>query len=448
MSDSGALWGGRFAGRLAPEMLALSRSTHFDVALVAQDCRVLAAHASALAAAGILTGDEAGAIREALGGIAADIASGAFAIDPADEDIHSTVERALTERVPDAAGKSRAGLSRNDRVATAFRLWIVDAGARIGTALDGLIAALEDRAIEHAGTLMPGYTHLQRAQPVSLGHTLAAHVAAFRRDAGRLEAAVTRAAVSPLGAGALAGSTLGLDRGAAAIELGLNGPIGNTLDAVSSRDFALEFLAAAAILGVHLSRLGEEIVLWTSSEFGFAALDDAYATGSSLMPHKKNPDVGELTRGKAGRLIGNLTSLLAAAKSLPLSYNRDLQEDKEPVFDTAATLELVLPALTGAIATMRFDAARMAEAAQDPLLLATDLAEHLVASGVPFREAHDVVGRAVRAALEQNRSWRDWTDDEWIALHPGLAGAGALLDPAASVARRFGSHRDDQSRSS
>lgn len=437
MTGTGALWGGRFEGGLSPEMRALSRSTHFDVALAGQDCRVLAAHASALAKAGVLTDAEAAQIREALPGIAADIGSGAFPVDIADEDIHSTVERALAQRVPGAAGKSRSGLSRNDRVATAFRLWIIDAGTEVIRRMDELIGAIEERAVEHRDTIMPGYTHLQRAQPVTLAVTLSAHAAAFRRDADRLAAALERTAVSPLGAGALAGSLLGLDRNATADELGLRAPIGNTLDAVSARDFALEFLSACAILGVHLSRLGEEIVLWTSSEFGFAALDDAYATGSSLMPHKKNPDVAELARGKAGRLIGHLTGLLATVKSLPLSYNRDLQEDKEPVFDAVATMRILLPALTGAIATMRFDEARLAEAAADPLLLATDLAEHLVASGVAFTDAHEIIGRAVRRSLDEGRSWRDWAAEEWIAVHPALAEAPRLLDPAASVAKRF-----------
>ncbi|HVL89541.1 MAG TPA: argininosuccinate lyase [Actinomycetota bacterium] len=435
----GALWGGRFEGGLSPEMRALSRSTHFDVALVAHDCRVLAAHAGALRTAGVLTAEEAAAIRDALPGIAADIAAGTFGIDEADEDIHSVVERALAERVPDAAGKSRSGLSRNDRVATAFRLWIVDAGKRVSLLLDRLVGTLEERAIEHRDTIMPGYTHLQRAQPVTLAANLSAHAAAFRRDHDRITAALERAAVSPLGAGALAGSLLGLDRNAAAEELGLRAPIGNTLDAVASRDFALELLAVCAILGVHLSRLGEEIVLWTSSEFGFAVLDDAYATGSSLMPHKKNPDVAELARGKAGRLIGHLTGLLATVKSLPLSYNRDLQEDKEPVFDAIATLELVLPALAGAVATMRFDTTRLAEAATDPLLLATDLAEHLVARGVTFKDAHEIVGRAVRRSVDEGRSWREWSGQDWTAVHPALADAGSLLDPAASVAKRSGS---------
>ena len=437
MSDTGSLWGGRFEGRLAPAMQALSRSTHFDVALVGQDCRVLAAHANALATAGILTADEAVAIRDALRGIAADIGSGAFPVRDDDEDVHSTVERALAERAPGAAGKVRAGLSRNDRVATAFRLWIIAAGDRIGDELATLIAVLEERAVEHQRTIMPGYTHLQRAQPVTLAAMLSAHASAFRRDVERLDAAVQRTAFSPLGAGALAGSLLQIDRHATAAELGLRAPIGNAIDAVSARDFALEFLAVCAIAGVHLSRLGEEIVLWTSSEFAFAALDDAYATGSSLMPQKKNPDVAELARGKAGRLIGHLTGLLATIKSLPLAYNRDLQEDKEPVFDAAATLELVLPALSGAIATMRFDVDRMAAAAADPLLLATDLAEHLVTAGVPFRDAHEIVGAAVRRSVQEGRSWLDWTQAEWRDVHPALEDAAALLDPAASIRKRF-----------
>lgn len=431
-----ALWGGRFEGGLAPEALALSRSVHFDIALVEHDCRVLAAHAGSLERAGILTAGEAADIRGALPLIAADIASGAFPIAGGDEDIHTTVERALAERVPDAASKVRAGLSRNDRVATAFRMWIDDAASMLASHLAYLVEALEARAVEHATTVMPGYTHLQRAQPVTLGHTLRAHAAAFARDQMRLMDAADRAvAEAPLGAGALAGSLLGLDAAAAATELGFDAPAANSIDAVAARDFALEFLSAAAIIGVHCSRLGEEIVLWTSSEFGFATLDDAYATGSSLMPHKKNPDVAELARGKAGRLIGHVTGLLATMKSLPLAYNRDMQEDKEPVFDAAATLEAMIPALAGTVRTMRFEVERMAAAAADPLLLATDLAERLVAAGVPFREAHEIVGGAVRAALDSGRPWTQWSEDEWRAIHPALA--GVTFDAAASAAARL-----------
>jgi argininosuccinate lyase len=438
-----SLWGGRFEGRLAPEMLALSRSTHFDVRLVRQDCRVLAAHAGVLASSGILSSDEAATVRDALPSIAADIESGTFAIEQGDEDIHTTVERALAARVPAAAAKVRAGLSRNDRVATAFRIWSIEHAALVADALAQMVGAMTERARETAEAIMPGYTHLQRAQPVTAGVALAAHAHALVRDVERIEAAASRASVMPLGAGALAGSTLGLDHAPAAAELGFGSAFANPIDAVSSRDFACELLAAFAIAGVHLSRLAEEIVLWTSSEFGFATLDDAYATGSSLMPQKKNADVAELTRGKAGRLIDNLTSLLVVCKGLPLAYNRDLQEDKEALFDSVDTLLLTVPALTGAVATMRFDTARMADAAADPLLVATDLAERLVSAGMPFRDAHEAVGRAVRVALDAGRDWNAFTHDDWDAVHPMLAKvAPGALDAAVSARERLGDPGD------
>jgi argininosuccinate lyase len=432
------LWGGRFEGGPAPEAAALGRSTHFDARLVTQDCRILAAHAHALAGAGVLSKAEADEIGAALHGIAEDIVSGAFPVAEGDEDIHTTVERALDDRLPALAGKVRAGLSRNDRVATALRLWLADAAAHVRRLVADLVAALADRAAEHEGAIMPGYTHLQRAQPVTLGAVLAAHAEALRRDAERIQAAETRCRTSPLGAGALAGSTLGLDRAAEARELGLDDVMANPIDAVAARDFVAEFLAAAAIAGVHLSRIGEEIVLWTSSEFGYAELDDASATGSSLMPQKKNPDVAELARGKAGRLIGDLAGFLSAAKGLPLAYNRDLQEDKEPAFDAADTLTLALPAIALAVRTMRFDTARMREAASDPLLLATDVAEHLVRGGVPFRDAHEAVGGAVRAALDEGKPWTEWSVEDWRRHHAAFGeDIVKALDPAASVAVRF-----------
>ena len=389
------LWGGRFSKDPAEQVIAFTSSIGFDIRLVHLDCAVLAAHGRALARAGVLEEDEASRAADALKDIAEDIASGEFAVSPADEDIHSTVERALLERIPDVAPKIRAGLSRNDRIAAAFRLWVIDAAADITTRLGGLIETLRSAAARHPEAVLPGYTHLQRAQPVRLADHLDAHADALARDADRMADAADRADASPLGAAALAGTTLPIDRDATAQDLGFAGVIWNTLDAVSARDFAAEFLAAAAITGVHLSRLAEEIVLWTTSEFGFAELDDSFATGSSLMPHKKNPDVAELVRGKSGRLIGNLTGLLATMKGLPLAYNRDLQEDKEPVFDTADMLAGMLSALDGLVGTLRFNTERMAEAASHWTLRATALAEELVRRGVPFRDAHEVVGKLV-----------------------------------------------------
>jgi argininosuccinate lyase len=421
------LWGGRFSRAPAEETIAFTSSISFDRRLVHHDCAVLAAHARALARAGILTDDEAGRVSDALKHVAEEIASGSFPVSDADEDIHSAVERALLERLGDVAPKVRAGLSRNDRVAAAFRLWLRDAIAGLTAALGGLIETLRSAASLHSDALLPGYTHLQRAQPVRLADHLEAHVAAFARDADRLAAAAARADASPLGAGALAGTSLPLDREAAARDLGFASVIPNTIDAVAARDFAAEFLAAGAILGVHLSRLAEEIVLWTSAEFSFAELDDAFATGSSLMPQKKNPDVAELVRAKAGRLIGNLTGLLATLKGLPLAYNRDLQEDKEPVFDTVDALAGMLVALDGLVGTLRFRTDRMAEAAGDWTLRATAIAESLVSRGVPFRDAHEVVGRLVAAGAHPS----SLSEAELNELHPGLAQAVRAILPEA-----------------
>ena len=389
------LWGGRFSQGPADATLAFTSSIAFDRRLVHQDCAILAAHARGLARAGILSDEEATLAADALKQVAEDIASGAFALSESDEDIHSAVERALMERIPETAPRLRAGLSRNDRVAAALRLWLRDAISDLTARLGGLIETLGSAATRHPDAIMPGYTHLQRAQPVRLADHLGAHAAALGRDAERLADCAGRADASPLGAGALAGTSLPIDRDAVARDVGFSTVIPNTLDAVSARDFAAEFLAAVAICGVHLSRLAEEIVLWTTSEFAFAELDDAFATGSSLMPQKKNPDVAELARGKVGRLIGDLTGLLSTLKGLPLAYNRDLQEDKEPVFDAADTLAGILSALDGLIGTMRFRTDRMAEAASDWTLQATAIAEELVKRGVAFRDAHEAVGRLV-----------------------------------------------------
>jgi len=423
------LWGGRFGDEPAPELMTFTESLSFDRLLANEDCTVLAAHARALARAGLITDADANQVATALEGIAKDIGSGAFAFDPHDEDIHTAVERALLQRAPDAGPKVRAGLSRNDRVATALRLWLIRHGRSVALSLCDLIDALMERAREHPDALLPGYTHLQRAQPVRLAHHLLAHAFAFERDVRRMLDALGRTDVSPLGAGALAGSTLELDAHRSAHDLGFGFVAANSIDAVSDRDFVAEFLAAVAIAGVHASRLGEEIVLWTTSEFGFAELSDAFATGSSLMPQKKNPDVAELARGKAGRLIGNLTGLLATLKGLPLAYNRDLQEDKEPLFDGVATMLTMIPALVGVVRTMSFGTDAMARAAGDDMLLATDIAEHLVATGVPFKEAHETVGKLVAEAISRSVPLREVAGP----LAPEVAG---LLDARASVDKR------------
>ena len=423
------LWGGRFGDEPAPELIAFTESLSFDRLLANEDCTVLAAHARALARAGLISDAEADAVVTALEGIAKDILSGAFALEATDEDIHTAVERALLDRAPDAGPKVRAGLSRNDRVVTALRLWLIRHGRSVALSVCDLVDALMERAREHPDALLPGYTHLQRAQPVRLAHHLLAHAFAFERDVRRMLDALGRTDVSPLGSGALAGSTLELDAHRSAHDLGFGFLAANSIDAVADRDFVAEFCSALAITGVHASRLGEEIVLWTSAEFGFAELSDAFATGSSLMPQKKNPDVAELARGKAGRLIGNLTGLLATLKGLPLAYNRDLQEDKEPLFDGVATMLTMIPALAGAVRTMRFEIDAMARAAGDDMLLATDIAEHLVATGMPFKEAHEHVGKLVREAMSKSVPLREVAG----ALGPGIA---EVLDARASVDKR------------
>ena len=392
------LWGGRFNGGPADAMAALSASVHFDWRLAPYDIEQTRAHAKVLQAAGLLAADELALVDSALTVIAEAVASGAMVPDARDEDVHTAIERALIERLGDLGGKLRAGRSRNDQVATDFRMYLRDQARFIAVAVIDLMDAFVVQAEQHVETFSPGFTHLQHAQPVSFGHELAKHVHALARDLERLSDWDARAARSPLGAGALAGSSLGLDPETVAIALGFDSALGNSIDAVSDRDWVAEFLFVGAMLGVHLSRIGEEVVLMTSREFGWASLDDAWSTGSSIMPQKKNPDVAELARGKSGRLIGNLTGLLATLKGLPFAYNRDLQEDKEPVFDTVEQLLLVLPAMTGMISTLTFNTELMAGSAPQGFALATDIAEWLVRQGVPFREAHEIAGACVRAA--------------------------------------------------
>jgi len=395
-------------------MAALSASVHFDWRLAPYDIRQTAAHARVLHRAGLLTESELANVLAALDGLAADVATGDFLPGPDDEDVHTAIERGLLERLGALGGKLRAGRSRNDQVATDFRLYLRDQARAIAVDVIALQEALLAQAQEHIDTIAPGFTHLQHAQPVSFGHELAKHVHALARDVDRLRDWDHRAALSPLGAGALAGSSLGLDPQAVAEELGFRGALANSIDAVSDRDWVAEFLFAAAMIGVHLSRLGEEVVLWTSREFAWATLDDAWSTGSSIMPQKKNPDVAELIRGKSGRLIGDLTGLLATLKGMPFAYNRDLQEDKEPVFDAVDQLLLVLPAVTGMVATLRFDTIRMSTSAPEGFALATDIAEWLVKRGVPFRDAHEIAGACVREA--ESRGVELWDlDDEVLA---------------------------------
>jgi argininosuccinate lyase len=389
------LWGGRFESGPADALARLSVSVQFDWRLAQYDLLASAAHARVLHKAGLLADAELARMLGALEQLGRACKDGTFRPSASDEDVHTALERGLLEQVGALGGKLRAGRSRNDQIATDLRLYLRDHARLITARLVELEQALLGQAERHLNTPEPGLTHLQHAQPVLLAHHLLAHVQAFSRDASRVRDWDKRAAVSPLGAGALAGSSLAIDPEAVAAELGFESAAENSMDAVSDRDFAAEFCFAAALLGVHLSRLGEEVVLWSSHEFGWVEIDDAYATGSSIMPQKKNPDVAELARGKAGRLIGDLTALLTTLKGLPLTYNRDLQEDKEPVFDAVDTLLVVLPAMAGLIGSLRFHTERMAATAAAGHALATELAELLVRRGTPFREAHEIVGHLV-----------------------------------------------------
>ena len=420
-------WGGRFQQATDPAVERFSASVHFDRALARYDVRGSIAHARMLRGAGLISADDEKSLLAALEAIAGEIEAGSFALDPALEDVHMNIEARLREKIGDAAGRLHTGRSRNDQVATDLLLYLRDAGAACQRGLLGLRQVLAARAREHLDTVLPGYTHLQRAQPVRLAHHWLAFVEMLGRDGSRFADLRGRLAASPLGAGALAGSSLPLDREATAAELGFDAPARNSLDAVASRDAALEFLAAAAIAMVHLSRLAEELVLWSSAEFGFVELADAFSTGSSLMPQKKNPDVPELVRGKTGRAIGNLVTLLTVMKGLPLAYNRDMQEDKEPLFDSATTLRDCLEVTSGAVATLQVDVARMRQAADDPLLLATDLAEALVREGVAFREAHEAVGRLVQHCLSKDLDLRTLTREDLRAFHPGFPAPAAEL---------------------
>ncbi len=421
------LWHGRFAGAPSEALAALNDSLPFDQRMFAEDIAASRAHVSMLAAVGLLTDDERDDIVTALNEVEAEIAEGTMEWAPTDEDIHTAVERRATE-LCSVAAKMHTGRSRNDQVVTDLRLWTRAAIDEVAASIHGLACTLAVRAREAhgAGLRLPGYTHLQQAQPVGLAHHLAAHCWSLLRDLQRLSEARHRADVSPLGAGALAGSSLPLDPAITAAELGFGAVFENSLDAVSDRDFVADTLYALALAGVHLSRLGEEIVLWASAEFNFVELDDAFATGSSMMPQKKNPDAAELARAKTGRLIGHLAGFLTTLKGLPLAYNKDLQEDKEPLFDAVDTVRLTVMALDGLLATVKFNASAMSAGADDPFAAATDVAEWLVAEGMPFRDAHALVATLVRQALEspyaQTRADRLV---ELVSAHPQLGPAAA-----------------------
>jgi argininosuccinate lyase len=435
-------WGGRFSGTLEEAMLRLSSSVDVDSALAEDDIRGSMAHARALARAGLLTAPE---LEQMLGGldrVLEEVKNGTIVWKKELEDVHMNVEARLVELIGPLGGKLHSGRSRNDQVATDLRLWARRAATDIAAGIDRLLGVLLDRADEHVTTLLPGYTHLQRAQPMRLAHHFLAWFEMLRRDRGRLDDAARRMNELPLGAGAIAGTTFDIDRHALAKDLEFDRPMANSIDATANRDFLTELCAALAITAVHLSRIGEEIVLWSSQEFRFVELSDGFATGSSMMPQKKNPDVAELVRGKSARVIGDLVALLTLEKGLPLGYNRDLQEDKAPIFDAVATVAITLDALAGALATATFRVDRMRSALSEGHLTATEVADHLAARGVPFREAHEITGRLVREAMARGVPLREVPVPVMRGFHPLLdESVLPLLDPEVALERRktFGS---------
>ncbi len=440
-TNEGKLWGGRFESGPSPELEALSRSTHFDWRLTPYDLAGSHAHAKALEAAGLLTADQAAEIHRGLDVLGERYAAGDLQPDPTDEDVHGALERLLLEEVgPDVGGRLRAGRSRNDQIATLLRRYLLDRAEDVVDCVAALATALAEQARGHLDVIMPGRTHLQHAQPVLLSHHLLAHAWPLVRDLDRLADWQRRtSAESPYGAGALAGSSLGLDPELVARELGFAGSAANSIDGTAARDFVAELAYVLAQVGIDVSRLAEEVILWSTREFGFVTLHDSWSTGSSIMPQKKNPDIAELARGKAGRLIGDLTGILSTLKALPLAYNRDLQEDKEPVFDAVDTLLVLLPAMTGLVATLTFDTGRMRELAPQGFSLATDVAEWLVREGVPFRVAHEVAGACVRRCEELGVELADLSDDQLAEISDHLTPeVRAVLTVEGSVASRSG----------
>ncbi|HJF11274.1 argininosuccinate lyase [Corynebacterium falsenii] len=420
-TNEGALWGGRFSGGPTEAMAALSKSTHFDWVLAPYDVLASQAHARVLNRAGLLSDEDLETMLAGLQKLGEDVASGAFGPEPSDEDVHGAMERGLIDRVgPEVGGRLRAGRSRNDQVATLFRMWVRDAIRDVSVGILDVVDALVAQADAHPDAIMPGKTHFQAAQPVLLAHQLLAHAQPLLRDVDRFQDLDKRLAVSPYGSGALAGSSLALDPEAIAAELGFDSAADNSIDATSSRDFASEAAFVFAQTAVDLSRLAEEIIAWSTPEFGYVTLADEWSTGSSIMPQKKNPDVAELMRGKTGRLIGNAAGLLATLKAMPLAYNRDLQEDKEPIVDSVSQLNLLLPAMAGLVGTLTFHPERLRELAPAGFTLATDLAEWMVRQGVPFRVAHEASGACVRIAESRGVGLVDLTDEELAGVHEAL----------------------------
>ena len=436
----GRLWGGRFAGGPAEAMFALSVSTRFDWRLARYDLAGSRAHARALHRAGLLTDDELAGMLAGLDRLDADVTMGAFGPAPTDEDVHGALERGLIERVgPELGGRLRAGRSRNDQIATLVRLYLRDALRQVAAEVQAVVAALYEQARTHLGVPMPGRTHLQHAQPVLLSHHLLAHAWPLLRGTDRIRDLDRRLAVSPYGSAALAGTSLGLDPTYVAELLGFDSSVPNSIDGTAARDLVAEACFVLAQIGVDLSRIGEEVILWSTYEFGFVRLADAWSTGSSIMPQKKNPDVAELARGKAGRLIGNLSGLLATLKGLPLAYNRDLQEDKEPVFDSVDQLLVLTPAMAGLVATLTFDTERLRELAPRGFSLATDVADWLVRQRVPFAEAHHIAGAAVRFCERQGIELSDLTPEQLGEISPQLEpGVLGVLTVLGSIDSRDG----------
>ncbi|MGJ4127366.1 argininosuccinate lyase [Corynebacterium macclintockiae] len=420
-TNEGALWGGRFSGGPTEAMAALSKSTHFDWVLAPYDVLASQAHARVLHKANLLSDEDFDTLIAGLQKLGKDVADGSFGPEPSDEDVHGAMERGLIDRVgPEVGGRLRAGRSRNDQVATLFRMWLRDAIRDITAGVLDVVDALVAQCDRHPEAIMPGKTHFQAAQPVLLAHQLLAHAHPLLRDVQRFQDLDKRLAVSPYGSGALAGSSLALDPEAIAEELGFDSAADNSIDATSSRDFASEAAFVFAQVAVDLSRLAEEVIAWSTPEFGYVTLADEWSTGSSIMPQKKNPDVAELMRGKTGRLIGNATGLLATLKAMPLAYNRDLQEDKEPIADSVAQLNLLLPAMAGLVDTLTFHPERLRELAPAGFTLATDLAEWMVRQGVPFRVAHEASGSCVRIAESRGVDLVDLTDEELAGVHTAL----------------------------
>jgi argininosuccinate lyase len=440
LTSEGRLWGGRFASGPAEALSALSRSTHFDWRLAPYDLAGSRAHAKALHRAGLLTDDELTAMIDGLGALASEAASGAFQPAETDEDVHGALERRLVELVgPELGGRLRAGRSRNDQIATLIRMYLRDALREVTAGLGEVVGALRNQALDHLGVAMPGRTHLQHAQPVLLSHHLLAHVWPLLRNCDRIRDLDRRLAVSPYGSAALAGTSLGLDPGAIAAELGFETSVANSIDGTSSRDLVAEAAYICAQIAVDLSRLSEDVIIWVTQEFGFATLADEWSTGSSIMPQKKNPDVAELTRGKAGRMIGNLTGLLAMLKGLPLAYNRDLQEDKEPIFDSIDQLLIVLPAVAGMVSTLSFDHERLERLAPMGFSLATDIADWLVRQRVPFAEAHEIAGACVRRCEADGLELTDLSADELAEISPHLTSeVRSVLSVTGSINSRTG----------